>query len=464
MKLVLLLALLAQTRLSSDYEIEQMNRQLANSHDFLSQLSAHLNLGDLRLARNETSVARAEYTKAFELASKQRLDARHDSNLSQYATATAYAGLAKAKLGDAAQAFALLDEATRYASDDAKTWNLFSSAMAALGRAAKATSAARNAVAIAEKQPDRLDLDVYRYTLATTLGDDAEAERLMASVIADLESDAFGGIRLGIERKESFRSYQSPQGDEVAYLSLLHNTRLRLGALYENRGDIDKARALYRAVLKDRSDDALALAAYARLSRSEADFAVAFDANPFSLDLISTYQHYLETNHPALPEFGQLGANVRRALQMLARGDGREAIALAKTFPGNDAMAAIAAQGEQAMKTPAASWLRGDVDHATPTSAELRALLAHELTPDERRALDRVTLTAIASFEAFGVDAPPGQTIFQSGTIGDAKIRFSEPVAFAGTFAPDTPLRLTFRILGSAGDALLVEPLKLEAK
>src|SRR6185369_11281736 len=110
-----------------------------------------------------------------------------------------------------------------------------------------------------------------------------------------------------------------------------------------------------------------------------------------------------------------------------------------------------------------AAWLRGDVDTATPTAAELRALLTHELTPEERRALDRVTLTAIASFDASSAAAPQGQTIFETGTIGDVQIRFSEPIAFAGTFAPNTPLRLTFRILGAANDALLVEPLKLEA-
>jgi len=221
-------SLSAQTRIASDFEIEQMQKQVASSHDFLSQLSAHLNLGDLRATRNENALSRAEYAKAFELASKQRVEARRASNLSQYATATAYAGLAKAKLGDGAQAFALLDEATRYASDDAKTWNLFSTAMSLVGRASKATSAARNAVALADNQ---LDLNIYRYTLASTLGDTAESERLLIRVVDELQSPAFASLRREIARKESFEIYSTARGEEAAYLSLLNRARLRLASM-----------------------------------------------------------------------------------------------------------------------------------------------------------------------------------------------------------------------------------------
>jgi tetratricopeptide (TPR) repeat protein len=441
----------AQTRIASDFEIEQMQKQLASSHDFLSQLSAHLNLGDLRATRNENAMSRAEYTTAFELASKQRVTARRASNLSQYATATAYAGLAKAKLGDAAQAFALLDEATRYAADDAKTWNLFSTAMSLVGRTAKATSAARNAVALADNQ---LDLNIYRHTLAWTLGDTPESERLLITVIDDLQSPAFASLRREIARKESFEIYSTARGEEAAYLALLNRARLRLASMYEKRGDVTRARATYQSVLKDRNDEPAALAGIARLSRSERDYAEAFEANPFSLELIRDYRRHLPSSEPV--EGDSLGAQVRRAL----RGDARMAMALAKKYPENDALRGIA---DELTKAPAAPWLRGDVETATPAPAELRTLLTQQLTPDERRALDRVTLIATASFDASNATAPAGQTIFESGTIGDVKIRFSEPIAFTGVFAPNTPVRLTFRILGAADDALLIEPLKLEA-
>jgi len=446
----LVLALLFQTRIASDFEIEQMQKQLASSHDFLSQLSAHLNLGDLRATRNENALSRAEYAKAFDLASKQRVEARRASNLSQYATATAYAGLAKAKLGDGAQAFALLDEATRYASDDAKTWNLFSTGMSLVGRTSKATSAARNAVALADNQ---LDLNIYRYTLASSLGDTEESERLLIRVVDELQSPAFASLRREIARKESFEIYSTARGEEAAYLSLLNRTRLRLASMYEKRGDAAKARVTYESVLKDRNDEPVALAGIARLSRSERDYAEAFEANPFSLELIRDYKQRLPNNDKV--EGDTLGAQVRRAL----RGDARAALLLQKRYPGNDAIRSLVATKTDIL------WLHGDAIAATPSPAELRALLTHQLTAEERRALDQVTLTANASFDAQGPSTALGMTttIFETGTIGDVKIRFSEPTAFTGTFAPNTPLRLTFRILGAADDALLIEPLKLEA-
>ena len=96
--------LLAQTRIASDFELQQMQRQVERSRDFLSQVSGRLNLGDVRLARNETALARAEYAKALEAASKERLEARRTSSMSRYADATSYAALASAKLGDRARA------------------------------------------------------------------------------------------------------------------------------------------------------------------------------------------------------------------------------------------------------------------------------------------------------------------------------------------------------------------------
>src|SRR5438876_4951022 len=98
--LVFLSGAAQSNRIASDFEIAQMEKQAAGAHDFLSQLSAHLNLGDLRLTRSETSLARKEYSKAYDLAAGERLAARRASDLTRYATATSYAGLAQAKLGD----------------------------------------------------------------------------------------------------------------------------------------------------------------------------------------------------------------------------------------------------------------------------------------------------------------------------------------------------------------------------
>jgi len=47
----------ACTRIASDFEIAQMKQQIGTSPDFLSQLSGHLNLGDLYLTRSETATA-----------------------------------------------------------------------------------------------------------------------------------------------------------------------------------------------------------------------------------------------------------------------------------------------------------------------------------------------------------------------------------------------------------------------
>ena len=65
-----------ETRIASDFEIAQMERQAVTAKDFLSQLSAHLNLGDLHLTRNESAVARSEYRKALEITSSQRTTTR----------------------------------------------------------------------------------------------------------------------------------------------------------------------------------------------------------------------------------------------------------------------------------------------------------------------------------------------------------------------------------------------------
>lgn len=457
---VLLLAascpLLAQQRIASDFELQQMQRQVERSKDFLSQVSGRLNLGDVRMARNETSLARAEYRKALDATVKERLEARTASSLTRYATATSYAALAAAKLSDDARAFELSEEALRYDSGSAKTWNLYASAMSLLGKPAKAASAARNAVAL---ETDRLDLAIYRYALASSLIElkqNAEAERLLAGVVGTLRSSEFASLRSGVARREAFEIYSTARGDESAYISLLNRSQLRLGALYEARGEAEPARQQYEHVLAARSDDPTALAALARLARSgeerERYYAEAFDANPFSLGLIREYRS------SALPEGTSTGAQMRRLLAAMNRGELQSARtqldALTKQFPDNDTLRELRRDIDKRAS--------GGIDFlrtkTSPTASELRSLIARfnddRLTAEERAALDALTLTSVATF-----DAPMP---FESGVIDGVRFKFSEPMIFNGTFAAHTPLRLTYRILGASGDALLLEPVRLE--
>ena len=450
----------AQQRIATDFEIAQMEKQLARSKTFEAQLSGHLNLGDLRSTRNEVSLARAEYTKVYDIAQRERLEARRDSKLERYANATSYAALAQAKLGHEASAFELLEEAARYASDDAEAWNLYASAMRILGYPRKAASAARNAVALANKP---LDVEIYRYTLASALFDaneTAEAERLLVTLTESLRSSKFDALKREVARGESFEIYSSARGDVAAYVSLLNRAQLRLASLYEQRGDLAKAREQYSRVLDARSDDVTALAALARLAVSDAErerrYAEAFEANPFSTALIEQYREYLRTHQPPLPS----ETNVRRALIQLARGEHRAARetldALLKKFPANETLRALRRETEQ---TSAAA-----LPSATPTASELRRLIEsfERLTPEQRVALDKMTFTSAAVFD-FG-EVQEMRTSFGSGTIDGVPFRFTEPTLFNGVFS--TNAHLTYRILGvtRAGDrdALLLEPLGVQ--
>jgi tetratricopeptide (TPR) repeat protein len=454
MKILAMLLVLAQTRLASDFEIAQMEQQLARSRNFEAQLSGRLNLGDLRAGRNELSLARAEYRKALDLAERERLDARRDSSLSRYANATSYAALAQAKLGRDAEAFALLEEMVRYASDDAEGWNLYASAMRAMGRPMKAVAAARNAVALATSKP--LDRAVYQHALATALleaGESREAEELLVTVTESLRSRTFESLQRDAARQESFEVYSSARGDVAAYVSLLNRAQLRLASLYERRGEIDRARTQYTRVLQGRSDDPAALAAMARLARNDVEreryFAEAFDANPFSLELIREYQKH---SHPRIEDASTTGARVRQALAQGQTPAARASLdALLAKFPANETLRALRrdAEGSSTVALPSAS----------PTAAELRGLLAafDRLSSEQRAALDQATFTSTVQFEG---------SVFERGTIDSVPFRFSEPTMFEGTFDITQPLRLTYRILGVTKiddrDALLFEPLRLE--
>jgi len=451
-----------QARIASDFEIAQMERQLARSQSFEAQLSGRLNLGDVRASRSELSLARAEYEKAYELAARERLDARRDSSLSRYATATSYAGLAQAKLGRKARAFELLEESARYASDDPESWNVYASAMRTLGHPRKAASAARNAVALAKKP---LDVAIYQHALATALiesGELDEAERLLIAITDSLRSPKFESLQGEVARGESFEIYSSARGDVAAYVSLLNRAQLRLAGLYEQRGDATRARTQYRRVLDARSDDASALAGLARLAASDAErerlYAEAFEANPFSMTLVREYRRHVIPGDPALtgPSL-TLGMTVRKAVIQLARGDHRAARetldALLAKFPENETLKTLRAEAEQTR--PAA------LPSPVPTTSELRALIDsfERLTPEQRVALDQATFTSAATFASAQVANQ--QTVLESGTIAGVPFRFSEPMAFNGVFGVSA--RLTYRILGitRAGDtdALLLEPL-----
>jgi tetratricopeptide (TPR) repeat protein len=472
-------AAMAQPRLASDFEIAQMEQQLARSRDFEAQLSGRLNLGDLRAARNERSLARVEYGKAFELAERERLAARRESSMSRYANATSYAALAQAKLGRTAEAFALLEEAARYASDDAEAWNLYASAMRTLGHPRKAVSAARNAVAIAAREHTlrangtraALDLAVDQHALATALieaNELREAEQLLVTVTESLRSRTFESLQRDVARQESFEVYSSARGDVAAYVSLLNRAQLRLASLYERRGDVEHARAQYLRVLQGRSDDVTALAALARLARSDAEreryYAEAFEANPFSMPLVRAYQAHLRDQHPQIDDETTTGSRMRLALAQLARGETRAARtsldALLGKFPANETLRMLRREAEGVAATALPS--------ANPTATELRALLDtfERLSPEQRMALDQTTFTSTVAFTGTPAVTAEG-TVFESGAIDNVPFRFSEPTVFAGTFDVTRPLRLTYRILGITRldnrDALLLEPVRLEA-
>ena len=428
--------ILAQTRIASDFELQQMQRQVESARDFVSQLSGHLNIGDLRVTRNETALARAEYTKALEIATSERTAARRASDLTRYATATSYAALAEAKLDDAAAAFALDEEAMRYSSDSAKSWNLYATTMAQLQMPAKAASAARNAVALA-REP--LDLAVYKYSLASALGDTPESEQLLLDVIRSLRSNTFADLRREVARAESFEIYSTAKGDVAAYISILNRAQLRLARLYEDRGDPARARQQYENVVADRSDDPTALAALARLDPNEQRYKAAFDANPFSITLIRRYQRYLGERRTAggEPEVRTAGDQLRLALQQMQRGEYPAAATtlntVQKQFPNNDTVALLLREVEQKRSAFAAAY-------------------------EDRAQLDKQTLTGTVIFD----QGPP----FETGTVNGTPFRFSEPMTFNGNFAAHVPLRLTYRILGptqiNGADALLLEPLRLE--
>jgi hypothetical protein len=220
-------------------------------------------------------------------------------------------------------------------------------------------------------------------------------------------------------------------------------------------------------VLVARSDDVTALAALARLARSDAEreryFAEAFEANPFSMALVRAYQSHLRDLQPRIDD-ATTGGKMRQAVAQLTRGEMRAARAaldaLLVKFPANETLRTLRREAEAASTVALPS--------PTPTAAELRALrdAFERLSPEQRGELDRSTYTSAVTFGSAGSVSAEG-TAFESGTIDGVDFRFSEPTIFAGTYDTTRPLRLTYRILGvtraNDRDALLLEPLQLEA-
>jgi hypothetical protein len=477
----------AQSRIASDFEIAQMQRQLATSPGFTAQVAARLNLGDARRVRNESELARAEYARAFELAGKERAESRRDGALTRYATATSYAALAAAKLGHEAQAFELAAEAMRYEAGSAKSWNLDASVMSLLGYPVKAIASASNAVTIAENDlkhsvtvDNQLDLAVYQYALAGALAEshrNDEAMKLLRSISSALERDSFATIRRSAAESESFEVQSSARGDVAAYLSLVNRVHLRLGALQENAGDAAAARESYARVLRWRTDDATALAAMARLSGSTAQreqrFAEAFDANPFSKTLVDEYRRYLASGAKPDIDGTTVGVRMRAALARLAAGDRSRAAKILEplraAYPDNDTVASLLNEANAVEAIP--SFLVREETIAEASAADLAmalALLASgRLTAVQRGTLDRIQLRSEVTFDE--VDSSDAEsTAFLTGLAGSVKIRFAQPVRFRGAFASGTPLHLTYRILGltqaGGSDALLVEAVQLEKR
>ena len=209
--------------------IQQMERQVAES-DFLAQLSGHLNLGDLRMKRSENAIARAEYGKALEIASNERLTARRESDLREYALATSYAGLAQAKLGNAADAFALSEESLRYASDSPERWNTYANTMTELDKPER-LSARRG---MPWRSLRRATTSSISRSINTTglFADRVESEHgsrkaAERDCVATLRSDAFSALRHSIEQSESFEIIRPRAASSRLYITVLNRSQLR---------------------------------------------------------------------------------------------------------------------------------------------------------------------------------------------------------------------------------------------
>jgi tetratricopeptide (TPR) repeat protein len=499
----------SQERITSDFEVATAERSLETAGTSADLITAHLNLGDLRAQRMELERSRGHFSEAEALSQAAAADARRRSDFEVYSMMTAYRGIAFAKLGLAAAAFGAFEESLRYQSDNARVWNYYASAMMVLGRPEKAAAVARNAVLLAEEKSaasqsaaDLLDLAIYRYALAGALleGDPAsgEAAELFSSIVDLLGSSRFAALRRQIGRAESFEVFSFVRSDADAWLSLYNRSLLRLGRMRASGGDLAGARQAFLRVLERRSDDPLALAALASLSAGDADrerlFAESFAANPFSPTTILEYERHAREGSPE-----PSGGAVQRALWLIASdraGEARSLVAsLATRNPENAAISFLEARialasgdldaaGAIARRLPVgfrdaieadrvhAASARSDASSVlsrltdrSPVPADdelLRAILPLliSLDPEIRERLDRTIFSSIATMDEPS-SSSAGVTVFNSGSVGDVRFRFSIPTAFRGEFRGER-LRIGYRVTGADRETLLIEPVGIE--
>lgn len=476
-----------QTRITSDVEIRNMEGKVRKATDFETRVSARINLGDLRNDRNESAAAEHEFEIALQLARDAREQAWRKHDLPRYGVACSWAGLALASLGRGAEAFAIFEEAVRYAPDSPGIWNNYSVAMSRLDRREKATGTGRLSVAAGERTlnptpGDLLRLNVSRFTLAQGLlnsGDDLEkdeAERLLRTITASLDSDTFDSTRKAVGKREEFQILTAPTTDSGRYLSIFNRAHMQLALIYENDDRIDEARREYQAVVGRRSDEPTALAGLARLSRDAKErdqyLVQSLDANPFAADVVDEYQRHVNANaaSPATPG-GSVGSQVRLAIQQIHNRDfrrGRETLqTLLAAHPNNDVLKQLLANvellsGANSGRPRFLDQLTGPVTN--PSEPELRAVLSlfstNKLSPTDRATLDRSEFSSNVTF-----DKPDGEA-FAGGTINGIPFRFQSPTRFRGVPSSSKNLRVAYRILGATTvdgrDALLVEPLRVE--
>ena len=494
----------SEGRLSSDFEIAAAQRQLRNARSANARTAAHLNLGDIWSARADRDRARNEYLAARDEAERERIQTRKSSNLSGYARATSYSALAHAKLNQREPAFERFEESVRYFSDVPSTWNLYASGMLVLGEPDKSAAAARNAVHLATaamrddpSEEKLLDLNIYRYTLASALAgkERSNAIEALREVVSSLTSSRFNRTREEVRSSEEFEILSSVQNDSSAYVSLLTRSRLKLASLYEAEGSTSLAAAQYRAVLDVRSDEPTALRGLARLESSAEErreyFAEAFAANPFSYSLIEEYEAFLANNDPATAG-GEPGSGVRRLVEALQRRNTAAALELSQRlldrYPNNDVVLALSARtatlgGDHAKRDALASRisdreLRNKIERPASTN-DVNTLIASARRGDEKsllelaRAASNETLSAEERTKIDGTtlqlnvrpadaQSANGNTIMQTFLARDIRLRTSLPTEFRGSFQREEVVELSFIVVGASrdteGEFILIDP------
>jgi hypothetical protein len=454
----------AAPRSTTDFEIAALEKDIATARDSVARSAARLNLGDLLASRGKLSEARILHRTALADLTASSHRAREDGDLASYARALAYSGLAQAKLGDRGASIRTFEEVMRYGSNSDVLWNLRASAMSVLAEHSRAAAASRNAISLAT---DPLDLNVYRYALASALaarrdtGDVVEAEKILRALLDDLNSARFERIRREAANAERFEVLSAARGDAATWVSLQNRARLRLAALLEASGRREEAAQEYRTILAIRDDDSVALAGLARVTGGEDRsriFEASFEANPFSPRLLAQYEQFLrEGGNGSVPSKSSDGAAMRGAIRDFV--DGRYSRAmetlvdLQEKHPTVTVIAELKRRIEQeaAEPMPIPGFLRSGSSASETGDADLRLLMrllrADRLDQEIRASLDRTVLESVARFDAVG-NGPAGTTTLAGGMIGSIPFRFPSPTAFAGTFDTAETLLLRYRVAG----------------